>query len=241
VDARRLLNERYRAAHPDQSAGQPLRDAPSSPVGGEARADLLTVGILVLAAASAVTAAFGGNTARVTTLVSLVIVGLIIAAVLLKRTHRPRWRDVRHRPWLLAGTVVLSLALVAVVVVAVTALTAESWQIQADSICWDYGNRYLAASGTALQQARTRLAVSQQALSALEQIGVPLERRPQFNTMLDDKRKIIGYLSQEVSVAAERKSTADVDGELTNYYDEIYQPDATALGLNICGQTTRRQ
>ena len=183
----RHLNERYRAAHPDQSADQPLRDPPSSPASGGARDDVLfaaTVGTLVLTAASALTAAFGGNTARVATLVSLIIVGLITAAVLLKRTHRPRWRDVRHRPWLLAGTVVLSLALVAVVVVAVTALTAESWQAQADGICWDYGNQYLAASGTALQQARTRLAVSQLALSALEQIDVPLERLPQFNTML---------------------------------------------------------
>jgi hypothetical protein len=76
--------------------------------------------------------------------------------------------------------VVLSLGLVAAVVVAVTALTAEGWQAQADGICWDYGNQYLAASGTALQQARTRLAVSQQALSVLEQIDVPLERRPQL-------------------------------------------------------------
>jgi hypothetical protein len=113
--------------------------------------------------------------------------------VLHKRTRVPRWRDVRHRLWLLAGAVALSLALVAVVVVAVTALTAErqTWQAQADGICWDYGNQYVAASGTGLQQARTRLAVSQQALSALEQIDVPLERRPAFNSMLADKRQII--------------------------------------------------
>jgi hypothetical protein len=163
--------------------------------------------------------------------------------VLLKRTRVPRWRDVRHRPWLLAGTVALSLALVAVVVVAVTALTAEreTWQAQADGICWDYGNQYVAASGAALQQARTRLAVSQQALSALEQIDVPLERRPAFNSMLADKRQIISYLSQEVTLTAERKSNADVDGGLTNYYVDVYQPDATALGLGICGQTTGRQ
>jgi hypothetical protein len=153
----------------------------------------------------------------------------------------PSWRDLRHRPRLLAGTVVLSLALVAIAVVIVTAVTAESWQAQADGICWDYGNQYLAASGTALQQARTRLAVSQRALSALEQIGVPLERRPEFNSMLSDKRQIIGYLRQEVRLAAERKSTAGVDGELANTYDEIYQPDANALGLSICGQTTGRQ
>lgn len=245
VDARRHLNERYRAAHPEQSADQPPQDAPSSPADGGARDEVLfaaAVGTLVLTAASALAAAFGpGNTARVATFVSLIVVGVITAAVLLKRTRVPRWRDVRHRPWLLAGTVVLSLALVAVVVVAVTALTAESWQAQADGICWDYGNQYLAASGTALQQARTRLAVSQRALSALEQIDVPLERRPQFNTMLNDKRQIIGYLRQEVSVAAERKSTAGVDGELTDHYAGVYQPDANALGLSICGQTTGRQ
>jgi hypothetical protein len=99
----------------------------------------------------------------------------------------------------------------------------------------------LAASGTALQQAQTRLAVSQQALSALDQIDVPLERRPQFNTMLADKQQIIGYLRQEVMLAAERKSTVSVDGELTNYYTDVYQSDANALGLGICGQTTGRQ
>jgi hypothetical protein len=54
----------------------------------------------------------------------------------------PRWREVRHRPRLLAGTVVLSLALVAVVVGAVTAVTVESWQAQADGVCRDYGYRY---------------------------------------------------------------------------------------------------
>ena len=240
-----------REAHPDQSAGQPLGDASSSPAGGGARDNVLfavAVGGLVLTAASALAAAFGpGNTARVVTFVSLIVVGVIgviTAAVLLKRMKRTRvlrWRDVRHRPWLLAGTVVLSLALVLVAWVAVTALTAESWQAQADGICWDYGNQYLAARGTALQQARTRLAVSQRALSALEQIDVPLEGRPQFNTMLYDKRQIIGYLRQEVRLAAERKSTAGVDGDLTNYYVDVYQPDANALGLGICGQTTGRQ
>jgi hypothetical protein len=59
--------------------------------------------------------------------------------------------------------------------------------------------------------------------------------------MLYDKRQIIGYLRQEVSVAAERKSTVGVDGELTSYYVDVYQPDANALGLGICGQTTGRQ
>ena len=251
VDARGRLNARYRAAHPEQSADQPLRDESSSPVGGGARDDVLfaaAVGGLVLTAASALAAAFGpGNTARVATFVSLFAVGVITTAVFLKRTRQsrgrllPRWRDVRHRPRLLAGAVVLSLALVAIAVVAVNALTAESWQAQADGICWDYGNQYLAASGTALQQARTRLAVSQRALSALEQIGVPLERRPQFNTMLSDKRQIIGYLSQEVTLTAERKSTAGVGGELTDYYAGPYASDASALGLGICGQTTGDQ
>jgi hypothetical protein len=247
VDARGLLDASYRAAHPEQSADQPPRDAPASPAGGGARDDVLfaaTVGSLVLTAASAVAAAFGpGNTARVATFVSLIVVGFITAAVLLKRTRVPRWRDVRHRPRLLAGTVLGSLALVAIAVGAVTALTTqrESWQAQADGICWDYGNQYLAASGTALQQAQTRLAVSQQALSALEQIDVPLEWHPRFNSMLQDKRQVIGDLRQEVTLAAERKSTADVDGELTNDYDVIYQQDAAALGLRICGQTTGRQ
>lgn len=247
VEARHLLNERYRAAHPAQSADQPLPDASSSPAGAGARDDVLfaaAVGGLVLTAASTLAAAFGpGDTARVATFVSLIVVGVIIAAVLLKRTRVPRWRDVRRRPWLLAGTVALSLALVAIAVVTVTELTAqrESWQAQADGICWDYGNQYIAASGTALQQARTRLAVSQQALSALEQIEVPLENRPAFNSMLADKRQVIGYLSEEATLAAERKPTADVDGELTGYYDDVYQSDATALGLGICGQTTGRQ
>jgi hypothetical protein len=208
-----------REAHPDQSAGQPLRDAPSSPAGGGTRDDVLfaaTVSTLVLTVASTLTAAFGpGNTARVVTLVSLIFVGLITAAVLLKQTHRPHWRDLRHRPRLLAGTVVLSLALVAVVVVAVPALTAESWQKQADGICWDYGNQYLAARGTTVQQARSRLAVSQQALSALEQIDVPLESRPQFNTMLYDKRQIIAYLRQEVRLAAERNRPSASMGNST--------------------------
>jgi hypothetical protein len=251
VDARQLLNERYRAAHPEQSADQPLRDASSSPAGGGTRDDVLfaaAVGGLVLTAASALAAAFGpGNTARVATFVSLFAVGVITAAVFLKRTRQsrgrllPRWRDVRHRPRLLAGAVVLSLALVAIAVVAVNALTAESWQAQADGICWDYGNQYLAASGTALQQARTRLAVSQRALSALEQIGVPLEMRPQFNSMLQDKQQIIGYLRQEVTLAAERKSTAGVDGELIDYYAGPYHDDANALGLGICGHTAGDQ
>jgi hypothetical protein len=161
VDARGRLNARYRAAHPEQSADQPLQGASSSPAGGGARDDVLfaaAVGGLVLTAASALAAAFGpGNTARVATFVSLIVVGVIIAAVILKRTRQsrarllPRWRDVRHLPWLLAGAVLLSLALVAIAVVAVNALTAESWQAQADGICWDYGNQYLAASGTALQ------------------------------------------------------------------------------------------
>jgi hypothetical protein len=251
VDARQRLNARYRAAHPEQSADQPVRDASSSPTGGGTRDDIVfaaTVGSLVLTAASALAAAFGpGSTARIATFVSLVVVGLLTAALLLKRTRQsrarllPHWRDLRHRPWLLAGAVLLSLALVAIALVAVNALTAESWQAQADGICWDYGNQYLAANGTALQQAQTRLAVSQQALSALEQIDVPLERRPAFNSMLADKRQIIGDLSEEATLAAERKSTAGVDGELTNYYVDIYQPDATALGLGICGQTTGRQ
>jgi hypothetical protein len=126
--------------------------------------------------------------------------------------------------------------------VAVTALTAESWQAQADGICWDYGNQYLAARGTAPQQARVRLAVSQQALSALEQIDVPLESRPQFNTMLSDKRQIIGYLRQEVRLAAERKSTVGVDRELDTFIAVTYQSDAQALELGICGgQTTGDQ
>jgi hypothetical protein len=239
---RRRLNERYRAAHPDQSADQPLRDAPSSPAGRGARDDVLlaaTVGTLVLTAASALAAALGpSNTARVATFVSLIAAGIITAAVLLKRTHVPRWRDVRHRPRLLAGTAVLSLALVAIVWVAVTELTAQSWQAQADGICWDYGNQYLAARGTALQKARTRLAVGQQALSALEQIDVPLENRPLFNKMLNDKRQIIGYLRQEVRLAAERKSTASVHRELTTFIAVTYQPDAQALHLHICGDQT---
>jgi hypothetical protein len=139
----------------------------------------------------------------------------------------------------------LSLALVAVVVVAAwrieSALTAESWQAQADGICWDYGNQYVAASGTAPQKAQTRLAVSQRALSALEQIDVPLESRPQFNSMLQDKQKIIGYLRQEARLAAERKSTADVDAEFINYYAGPYHDNANALGLGICGDITGRQ
>ncbi len=135
----------------------------------------------------------------------------------------------------------LSLALVTIAKVAVNKLTAESWQEQADGICWDYGNQYLAASGTATQQAQTRLAVSQRALSALEQINVPLERRPQFNSMLSDKRQVIDYLDQEARLAAQGKSTASVAGELTDFYDETYQQDATALGPGICGQTTGNQ
>lgn len=115
-----------------------FRDASSNPAGGGARDDVLfaaAVGGLVLTAASALAAAFGpGNTARVATFVSLIVVGVITAAVLLKRARMPRWRDVRHRPWLLAGAVVVSLVLVAIAVVAVTALTAESWQAQADGI-----------------------------------------------------------------------------------------------------------
>jgi len=258
VDARRLLNEHYRAAHPEQTrdqphgtahpeqAGdQPLPDGSSRPAGGGVRDDLsfaAIVGTGVLAAASLMAVAFGpGNTARIVAFVSLIVVALISGAVLLKRTRRPRWRDLRHRPWLLAGAVALSLALVLVVAVVVSALTAQSWQMQADGICWNYGNQYLAASGTALQKARTRLAVSQQALSALEQIGVPLERRPEFNTMLADKQQIISYLRQEVSLAAEGRSTAAVQGDLTNEYADIYQPDAAALGLGICGQTTADQ
>ena len=245
VDARRHLNERYRAAHPEQSADQPLPDGSPSPARGGARDDILlavAVGGLVLAAASALAAAFGpGTPALVATFVSLFVVGIITVIVLRKRLRMPSWRDLRHRPRLLAVTVVLSLALVAVAWVAVTALTAESWQTQADSICYDYGNQYLAAKGTALQQARVRLAVSQQALSALEQIDVPLEMRLQFNTMLSDKRQIISYLRQEVRLASERKSSASVDAELTNTFDAIYQPDASELGLGVCGQGTGLQ
>lgn len=70
---------------------------------------------------------------------------------------------------------------------------------------------------------------------------MPLEMRPQLNTMLSDKRQIIAYLRQEVRLAAERKSTVGVDGQLTSYYVGVYQSDANALGLGICGQTTGRQ
>src|SRR5439155_12999708 len=97
VDARRRLNARYRDVHPELSADQPLRGASSSPAGGGTRDDLVfaaVVGTLVLTAGAVLVAAFGpGNRALLVALVSLFVVGVITAAVLLKRKRIrvPRW------------------------------------------------------------------------------------------------------------------------------------------------------
>jgi hypothetical protein len=250
VAARRSLNERYRAAHPEQSADAPVMDAsaaPASATGGLTREDVTsaaTVGAVVLTAVGALVAALGpGNTALLITYVSLIVVGLIAALVLVKRAGLPRWAEVRRRPWLLVGAVATAFAVVAVVVVVVNALTAESWHERADRICYDSGNQYVAATGTPYQRARTRLEVSQRALSALQNLEneVPFQTRPAFNSMLADKRKVIDYLRQEVGLASEGKPTESVDDDLTNYYVGGYEPDANALGLSVCGHTTGRQ
>jgi hypothetical protein len=144
----------------------------------------------------------------------------------------------------LATLCVLLLGLGAAGLKGVESLFSEDpWNVRADHVCLEAGNRYLNAEGDREQQLSQRVDVSREALDYLRAIAqsVPLESTLEFQSMLGTKETILHLLERELRQTEAGEPTAAADSRIQGILVGAYGPEAERLGLFVCGQGTGRQ
>jgi len=123
---------------------------------------------------------------------------------------------------------------------ALQTITADDpWNIRADEACLGVG-RDLPDAEYSAEELRILIEESEQSLAELRDIrgSVPIETLLQYNTMIDDKERVMRLMRRYLERTLEGMPTASLAGRIRGEFSEagIYAEDAIELGLNVCGQ-----
>jgi len=119
----------------------------------------------------------------------------------------------------------------------------DSWNIRADEVCLDQGNKYLNAEGDSVSRLRQRVEITEAALDYLRAIGgsVPLSSTLEYQTMLGDKKEMLRLLKRDLKLIEQGRSGARPKERMESVFLYSYGPQAERLGLSVCGQGSGNQ